>query len=82
MMSSFSSRVKVVGSAVELVAIDSVEMPRFLKGRATVLVSRMMSLFFTAAAAAVTSVMHGEYFEMRVCDDPLGSGVLGTLCSR
>ena len=76
-MSSPSLRVKVVGSAVELVAMDSDEMPRFLRGRATVLVS----VFFEAAAAAITSVVHGESFEMRVCDDPLYSGLLETLCS-
>ncbi len=81
MMSSFSSRVKVVGSAVELVAMDSDEMPRFLNGRAAVPVSPM-AVFFEAAAAAFTSDVHVESFEMRVCDGPLGSGVLETLCSR
>ncbi len=83
MMSSFSLRVKVVGSAV-VKLVDSDEMPRrFLKGMATVLAlpSLMGAVFFEDAA--VTSVLHGESesFEMRAVDDSLYSGVLETLCS-
>jgi len=85
-MSSFSFRVKVVGSAgAVLVASEDKRLLRFFGGKATAplqinCVPSRMAAFFEAASAAAKS-MHVESFETRETDDSSSSGGDEPLCS-
>lgn len=84
-MSSFSFRVKVVGSASAVLVASDKRLLRFFGGKSTAplqinCVPSRMAVFFEAAFAAVKS-MHVESFETRETDDSSSSGGDVPVCS-
>ena len=85
-MSSFSFRVKVVGSASAVLVASDKRLLRFFGGKSTAplqinCVPSRMAVFFEAAFAAAVKSMHVESFETRETDDSSSSGGDVPVCS-